>query len=50
LLGRDPGDTQVLDTLGFDKLPTELPFKPWNDESGEEAFAIRLELERLSKA
>ena len=49
LLGRDTGDTQVLDTLGFDRLPTELPYKPWCDESWEEAFAIRLELERLSK-
>jgi hypothetical protein len=49
LLGRDPGDTQVLDTLGFDKLPTELPYKPWCVESWEEAFVIRLELERLSK-
>jgi hypothetical protein len=49
LLGRESGDVQVLDTLGFDKLPTEMPYKPWDDESWNEAFAIRLSLERLTK-
>lgn len=49
LLGRGLGDEHVLDTLGFDELPTELPYKPWDDESWKEAFAIRLELERLCR-
>src|SRR5215216_3933826 len=45
LLGRTACDLDIMDTIGFDELPTELPYRPWNDDDWLDSFAIRLELE-----
>ena len=50
LLGRTAGELDVLDTIGCETVPTEMPYKPWNDEDWEHSAASRRELERLAEA
>ena len=48
LLGRTACDRDIMDTIGIEEMPTEVPYDGWwVQEDWDEAVAIRRELERL---